>query len=40
MKPEIAVVEDNLDIRLLVQAILEDAYENGMDGLAFPAVTP
>ena len=42
MKPKIAVVEDNLDNRLLVQAILEDAYEiseyeNGMevlDGLA------
>ena len=42
MKPKIAVVEDNLDNRLLVQAILEDEYEiseyeNGMevlDGLA------
>ncbi len=42
MKPKIAVVEDNLDNRLLVQAILEDRYEiseyeNGMevlDGLA------
>ena len=42
MKPKIALVEDNLDNRLLVQAILEDAYEiseyeNGMevlDGLA------
>ena len=42
MKPKIAVVEDNLDNRLLVQAILEDGYEiseyeNGMevlDGLA------
>ena len=42
MKPKIAVVEDNLDNRLLVQAILEDeyeisAYESGMevvDGLA------
>jgi len=27
MKPKIAVVEDNLDNRLLVQAILEDQYE-------------
>ncbi len=27
MKPRIAVVEDNLDNRLLVQAILEDEYE-------------
>jgi len=27
MKPKIAVVEDNLDNRLLVQAILEDEYE-------------
>ncbi|MCH8811223.1 MAG: response regulator [Gemmatimonadetes bacterium] len=27
MKPKIAVVEDNLDNRLLVQAILEDDYE-------------
>ena len=42
MKPKIAVVEDNEDNRLLVQAILEDQYEiseyeNGMevkDGLA------
>ena len=42
MKPKIAVVEDNLDNRLLVQAILDDEYEiseyeNGMevlDGLA------
>ncbi len=42
MKPKIAVVEDNIDNRLLVQAILEDRYEiseyeNGMevvDGLA------
>ena len=42
MKPKIAVVEDNIDNRLLVQAILEDQYEiseyeNGMevmDGLA------
>ena len=42
MKPKIAVVEDNLDNRLLVQAILEDRYEiseyeNGrevLDGLA------
>ncbi len=42
MKPKIAVVEDNIDNRLLVQAILEEAYEiseyeNGMevvDGLA------
>ena len=42
MKPKIAVVEDNLDNRLLVQAILEDEYEiseyeNGrevLDGLA------
>ena len=42
MKPKIAVVEDNLDNRLLVQAILEDEYEiseyeSGMevvDGLA------
>ena len=42
MKPKIAVVEDNLDNRILVQAILEDKYEiseykNGeelMDGLA------
>ena len=42
MKPKIAVVEDNIDNRLLVQAILEDLYEiseyeNGMevvDGLA------
>ncbi len=41
MKPKIAVVEDNIDNRLLVQAILEDQYEiseyeNGtevMDGL-------
>ena len=42
MKPKIAVVEDNIDNRLLVQAILEERYEiseyeNGMevvDGLA------
>ena len=42
MKPKIAVVEDNVDNRLLVYAILEDEYEiseyeNGtevMDGLA------
>ena len=42
MKPKIAVVEDNLDNRILVQAILEDdyeisEYENGkevLDGLA------
>ena len=42
MKPKIALVEDNIDNRLLVQAILEDQYEiseyeNGtevMDGLA------
>ena len=42
MKPKIAVVEDNLDNRILVQAILEDKYEiseyeNGkevVDGLA------
>jgi CheY-like chemotaxis protein len=42
MKPKIAVVEDNLDNRLLVQAILEDEYEISeyesgmevMDGLA------
>ena len=42
MKPKIAVVEDNIDNRLLVQAILQDQheiseYENGMevvDGLA------
>jgi len=42
MKPKIAVVEDNIDNRLLVQAILEDLYEiseyeNGkevMEGLA------
>ncbi len=27
MKPKIAVVEDNLDNRLLVQAILDDEYE-------------
>jgi CheY-like chemotaxis protein len=27
MKPKIAVVEDNLDNRLLVQAILDDQYE-------------
>ncbi len=27
MKPKIAVVEDNMDNRLLVQAILEDQYE-------------
>ena len=41
MKPKIALVEDNIDNRLLVQAILEDQYEiseyeNGtevMDGL-------
>ena len=38
MKPKIAVVEDNLDNRLLVQAILEDEYEiseyeNGMEVL-------
>jgi CheY-like chemotaxis protein len=38
MKPKIAVVEDNLDNRLLVQAILEDGYEiseyeNGMEVL-------
>ncbi len=36
MKPKIAVVEDNADNRLLVQAILEDQYEiseyeNGME---------
>ncbi len=42
MKPKIAVVEDNIDNRVLVQAILEDLYdiseyENGkevVDGLA------
>lgn len=42
MKPKIAVVEDNADNRLLVQAILEDQYEiseyeNGaevVDGMA------
>ncbi len=42
MKPKIAVVEDNLDNRLLVQAILEDKYEiseyetgmEALDGLA------
>ena len=42
MKPKIAVVEDNMDNRLLVQAILEDdydisEYESGrevLDGLA------
>ena len=42
MKPKIALAEDNIDNRLLVQAILEDQYEiseyeNGtevMDGLA------
>jgi len=42
MKPKIAVVEDKMDNRLLVQAILEDQYEiseyeNGkevVDGLA------
>jgi CheY-like chemotaxis protein len=42
MKPKIAVVEDNLGNRLLVQAILEDEYEISeyesgmevMDGLA------
>lgn len=42
MKPKIAVVEDNIDNRLLVQALLEEhyeisEYENGMevmDGLA------
>ena len=38
MKPKIAVVEDNMDNRLLVQAILDDAYEiseyeNGMEVL-------
>ena len=38
MKPKIAVVEDNMDNRLLVQAILEDGYEiseyeNGMEVL-------
>ena len=38
MKPKIAVVEDNLDNRILVQAILEDGYEiseyeNGMEAL-------
>ena len=27
MKPKIAVVEDNMDNRLLVQAILDDEYE-------------
>ena len=27
MKPKIAVVDDNLDNRLLVQAILEDGYD-------------
>ena len=27
MKPKIAVVEDNLDNRLLVEALLEDEYE-------------
>lgn len=36
MKPKIAVVEDNIDNRLLVQAILDDRYEiseyeNGME---------
>ncbi len=42
MKPKIAVVEDNIDNRLLVQALLDEMYEiseyeNGMevlDGLA------
>ena len=42
MKPKIAVVEDNIDNRLLVQALLDERYEiseyeNGMevvDGLA------
>ncbi len=38
MKPKIAVVEDNMDNRLLVQAILDDGYEiseyeNGMEVL-------
>ena len=38
MKPKIAVIEDNLDNRLLVQAILDDGYEiseyeNGMEVL-------
>ncbi len=38
MTPKIAVVEDNLDNRLLVQAILDDRYEiseyeNGMEVL-------
>jgi len=36
MKPKLAVVEDNVDNRLLVQAILDDRYEiseyeNGME---------
>ena len=36
MKPKLAVVEDNIDNRLLVQAILDDRYEiseyeNGME---------
>ena len=42
MKPKIAVVEDNVDNRLLLQAILEDQYEiaeyetgmEAVDGLA------
>ena len=42
MKPKIAVVEDNMDNRLLVQAILDDEYDiseyesgtDAVDGLA------
>ncbi len=46
MKPRIAVVEDNPDNRLLVQAILEDhyeitEYENGVEAIAgIPADPP
>ncbi|TVP43129.1 MAG: response regulator [Gemmatimonadales bacterium] len=45
MKHRLALVEDNPDNRLLVQAILEDdyeidEYENGIDALAGMAASP
>ncbi|CAN5696039.1 response regulator [soil metagenome] len=45
MKHRLALVEDNPDNRLLVQAILEDdyeidEYENGIDALAGMATSP
>lgn len=45
MRPRLALVEDNPDNRLLVQAILEDhfeieEYENGIDALAGMEASP